>query len=209
MDIRFASQRPEDADVLGFVLTKSTFETFAFPLENPEAARETAKLARFEGAAGQSFLYIASEQGRMVRIVLLGVAEGDTADFSKAGGELLAKVQTCGAKKIILHAENLSGKAAAEVAFGAAQRNWRIDKYRTKLAETAKPSVTEFVVVCAPDDATAVWQGLEAVAAGTALTKELVSEPANVIYPESFVERCLHLKELGVEITVLDDKQMT
>jgi leucyl aminopeptidase len=40
------------------------------------------------------------------------------------------------------------------------------------------------------------------------LTKELVTEPANIIYPESFVERCKHLAELGVEISVLDDKDM-
>jgi leucyl aminopeptidase len=36
----------------------------------------------------------------------------------------------------------------------------------------------------------------------------LVTEPANIIYPESFVARCQHLKELGVEISVLDDKDM-
>jgi len=47
------------------------------------------------------------------------------------------------------------------------------------------------------------------VAEGVALTKELVTEPANIIYPESFVTRCQHLKELGVEITVLDDKDMS
>ena len=40
------------------------------------------------------------------------------------------------------------------------------------------------------------------------MTKELVTEPANIIYPESFVERCKHLAELGVEISVLDDKDM-
>ena len=40
------------------------------------------------------------------------------------------------------------------------------------------------------------------------MTKELVTEPANIIYPESFVARCQHLKELGVEISVLDDKDM-
>ena len=40
------------------------------------------------------------------------------------------------------------------------------------------------------------------------MTKELVTEPANIIYPESFVERCQHLKELGVEISVLDDNEM-
>jgi len=46
------------------------------------------------------------------------------------------------------------------------------------------------------------------VAAGVAFTRELVAEPANILYPESFVERCRHLEELGVRITVLDKAAM-
>ena len=208
MEIRFAGQRPADADVLGFIVTKSTWEGFVFPLENSDAAHATAKVARFEGAAGQSFLYFAQEGGKTVRIVLLAVAEGDAGDYQKAGGELIAKVQTSGAQSVVLHAENLTAKAAAETAYGATLRNWRIDKYRTKLAETAKPSVTSLTVVGAPAEAEGLWPSYAAIADGVALTKELVSEPANIIYPESFVERCKHLGDMGIEITVLDDKDM-
>jgi leucyl aminopeptidase len=207
MQVSFAAERPADADVLGFIVTKSSWEGFEFPLESAAAAREIAKLARFEGGVGQSFLYFAQEGGRTVRICLLSVADSD-GDYIKAGAELLAKVQTCGAKTIALHAANLSAEAAADAAYGATLRNWRIDKYRTKLAETSKPSITGFVVVGAPAGADALWANQAAIADGVALTKELVSEPANIIYPESFVERCLHLKDLGVEITVLDDKEM-
>ncbi|ETI62800.1 leucyl aminopeptidase [Sphingobium sp. C100] len=49
---------------------------------------------------------------------------------------------------------------------------------------------------------------MTAVAAGVAFTRELVAEPANILYPESFVERCRHLEELGVRITVLDKAAM-
>ena len=208
MEIRFAAQRSADADVLGFIVTKSSWDDFVFPLENADAARDIAKLARFEGNSGQSFLYFAQEGGRTIRICLIAVADGDAGDYQKAGGELIAKVQTSGAKSIALHAENMSAKAAAEAAYGATLRNWRIDKYRTKLAETSKPTVTSLTVVGAPAEAEALWPAYAAIADGVALTKELVSEPANVIYPESFVERCQHLADLGVEITVLDDKQM-
>jgi leucyl aminopeptidase len=208
MEISFVAQRPADADVLGFIIPKSSWEDFVFPLENPQAARDIAKTARFEGNTGQSFLYFAQEGGRTVRICLLAVADGDAGDYQKAGGELIAKVQTSGAKTITLHAENLSAKAAAEAAYGATLRNWRIDKYRTKLAETSKPSVTSLAVVGAPAEAATLWPSYAAIADGVALTKELVSEPANIIYPESFVDRCRHLADLGVEITVLDDTQM-
>jgi leucyl aminopeptidase len=208
MKIEFAQARPEAADVLAFIVTKSTFDGFQFPLDNAQMVHDTAKLARFKGDAGQSFLLIAEEGGKLVRIVLLAVAEGDAGDYQKAGGEIVAKVQTSGAAHIAVHAANLSAKAAAEVAYGATLRNWRMDKYRTKLAETSKPTVTALTVVGSPVEATGLWTAYQAIADGVALTKELVTEPANIIYPESFVERCQHLKDLGVEITVLDDKQM-
>ena len=208
MKIEFANTRPPEADVLAFIVTKSSFEGFAFPLENAKLVHDTAKLARFKGDAGQSFLLIASEGGKLVRIVLLAVAEGDAGDYQKAGGEIIAKVQTSGAKHIAIHGANLSAQGAAEAAYGATLRNWRMDKYRTKLAETSKPSVEALTIVGAPAEAGTLWNRYNAIASGVALTKELVTEPANIIYPESFVERCRHLSELGVEITVLDDKQM-
>ncbi|MFN0046618.1 MAG: leucyl aminopeptidase [Sphingorhabdus sp.] len=208
MKIEFAATRPEAADVLAFIVTKSSFEGFVFPLENAQMVHDTAKLARFKGDIGQSFLLIASEAGKLVRIVLLGVADGDAGDYQKAGGEIIAKVQTSGAKHIAIHAENLSAKASAEAAYGAALRNWRMDKYRTKLPETSRPSVEQLTVCGAPAEASGLWVTYQAIADGVALTKELVTEPANIIYPESFVERCKHLADLGVEITVLDDAQM-
>ena len=208
MKINFSDARPQDADVLAFIVTKTTFADFKFPLENSDIVHATAKLARFEAAAGQSFLLINEEGGKLVRIILVGVADGEAGDYQKAGGDIVAKVQTSGAKHIAIHGANLSAKAAAEAAYGATLRNWRMDKYRTKLADTAKPTVETLTVAGAPADANALWPSYHAIAEGVALTKELVTEPANIIYPESFVERCKHLAELGVEISVLDDKDM-
>lgn len=92
MKINFTDARPQDADVLAFIVTKSSFAEFKFPLENNEVIHATAKLARFEGATGQNFLSINEQGGTLVRIMLLGVAEGDAADYQKAGGDIIAKV---------------------------------------------------------------------------------------------------------------------
>ena len=203
MKISFAASQPAQTDVIAFIVTKDSFADFELPLENARQVRETAKLARFEGGVGQSFLLIVEEAGRMIRVVLIGTGVGST-ELQRAGGEILAKVQTCGAKNIVIHGANLAGEDAATIAYGACLRNWRIDKYRTKLAETSKPSVTELIVVGAPAEAQAAWPRYAAIADGVFLTRDLVAEPANIIYPESFVERCMHLAEMGVEITVLD-----
>ena len=43
---------------------------------------------------------------------------------------------------------------------------------------------------------------------GVFLTRDLVSEPANILYPSKFVEICNVLKKSGVIIDVLDEKKM-
>ena len=42
---------------------------------------------------------------------------------------------------------------------------------------------------------------------GIYLTRDLVSEPANVLYPEKFVQLCNVLKKVGIKTEVLDEKK--
>lgn len=39
-------------------------------------------------------------------------------------------------------------------------------------------------------------------------TRDLVNEPGNIIYPESFAQKCIELSSLGLKIKVLDENQM-
>jgi leucyl aminopeptidase len=47
-----------------------------------------------------------------------------------------------------------------------------------------------------------------AVAGGVAIARDLVNEPANVLYPEEFARRASSLKKVGVAVDVLDVKDM-
>ncbi|HYD38563.1 MAG TPA: leucyl aminopeptidase, partial [Allosphingosinicella sp.] len=59
------------------------------------------------------------------------------------------------------------------------------------------------------DGAGEAWNDREALLGGLSLTRELVTEPANIVYPETFVERCRErLEPLGVEFEVLDEARM-
>src|ERR1700733_8643610 len=46
-------------------------------------------------------------------------------------------------------------------------------------------------------------------AEGVELARDLVNEPPNVLFPESFAERAGALRTLGVEVEILDEKAMT
>ncbi len=208
MEVQFADIRSATADIIGFIMRSDEIDDFDFPLDDPEFARQTAKEAKFKASDGQSFLFFAQQGGKSVRIIVLGVGDGDPLSYEKAGGTLISKVQTCGAKTIALHTENLTGKQAASAAYGVKTKNWRMDTYRTKLSKSQQPTIETLIVVGAHAESQAQWLEMAAIADGVMLTRELVAEPANIIYPETFVERCEHLKELGVKITVLGDEEM-
>ncbi|MCX7864093.1 MAG: leucyl aminopeptidase, partial [Novosphingobium sp.] len=75
--------------------------------------------------------------------------------------------------------------------------------------EDKKPTLAEIIVSGAPRGAQSAWQTEAAVAEGVEFTRELVTEPANVLYPESFVERCLErLSGTGIVLRVLDEEAM-
>ena len=38
--------------------------------------------------------------------------------------------------------------------------------------------------------------------------RDLVSEPANVLFPKSFADKCTDLRSLGVNVKILDESEM-
>jgi leucyl aminopeptidase len=130
----------------------------------------------------------------------------------KLGGTAAARLQTSGERKAVVDLTGLGydADAAARVGLGAALRSWRYDRYRTKLKDNQKPTLDEIVIVGGDSGAAKRYEQRWApVVDGVSLTRELVTEPANIIYPETFVERVrAALKSSGVEIEVLDRAAM-
>ncbi len=215
MNVRFADRRPDGAYVLALPLASGAPDAArlaALPADAVDFVRRAAAAARFEGDAGSVVELYAPDAGETRRIALAGLGTGDSdAAYERAGGALVAKFQLSGETTLVvdLSGHRTTGERAARIAFGAVLRNWRYDLYRTKLKPSQKPSLTDLVIVGAGEGAEAAWTSLKAIADGIFLTRELVTEPANIIYPESFVERVRGpLTAAGVEIEVLGEAEM-
>ena len=207
--VRFSASRPAGAHCLILPVAKSGLDGASLP-GDASVLRAAAKAARFEGEAGSSFEQHIGHEAGAQRLVLLGTGAGSAEDLEKAGGALSAKLLTSGEIEATLDVSGLSAsaEAVARMAAAAALRSWRYDTYRTKLPEAQKPTLRDLVIVGAPEGMDAAWAHYSALVQGVALTRELVTEPANVIYPETFVERCQRLKDAGVEIEVLGEAEM-
>ncbi len=148
------------------------------------------------------------------RIDLIGVGE-EPVDrvMAEDFGGLAAGLNdgTSGTPVSILWAgvERNAGAAAARVAFGYRLGDYRFDRYRQDRLDTS----TRGAVTVLSDDASATGQfddDLAHVAAAIYLARDLSSEPGNVIYPQSFVDR-VREQFRGVKnarIRVLEEDEM-
>jgi len=211
MKIRFA----EAAETASIRLAAHVANQDALPARLERALSEGAAAARFTGKPGQLFESFVERDGAIVRVALAGAGrpggEGRLAALEKAGAALSARFLTSGEQVMVLDlgGAGLSAEEAAAVLLGLRLRAWRHDAYRTRLKEEQKRSLEETVVINAPEGAEAAWEVETHVALGVEFTRELVTEPANVVYPESFVERCQQrFAGTGAELTVLDEADM-
>jgi leucyl aminopeptidase len=214
--VTFAAKRPEGAYALAIPVRGE--DMLHDRLAGLDGAARTlairsAEAQRFEreiGAVAETFL-AEGDGARRLLIVGLGGAPGDAAAWEKAGGALSARLLVSGETRLVVDLGGLDAGAgdAARLAFGAAARSWRYDAYRTKLGRKQKPTLEELIVVGAAGGAKAEWAHMAALLDGLDLTRTLVTEPANIVYPESFVARCrAAMEELGVGFEVLDEKAM-
>jgi len=174
------------------------------------------KAARFTGGAGQVADVLAPEGVDFARVLVIGVGKTDAADgmaVERWAGHAVKRTLTGGFEKLVLQPDALPGvsksEAGAHAAMGARLAAYRFDSYRTKLKPEQKPTLEAVeIMMDGPAAAAARAEKDEAVVEGVFFARDLVSEPPNVLYPESFAERLRDLETLGVEVEILEPAQM-
>jgi leucyl aminopeptidase len=171
---------------------------------------------RFKGK-NASVLDIVAPAGLPVpRLLVVGVGKArdlKAQDFVKLGGVAMGKIPGAAREAFII--ADLPGGAIkpdriADIALGVQLRAYAFDRYKTKRKE-GEDKPTQVKVTIAVAAVAAVQKSFAsraAVASGVVLARDLVNEPANVLYPEEFSRRAGDLRKLGVVVDVLDVKDM-
>ncbi|MEJ2273683.1 MAG: leucyl aminopeptidase [Woeseiaceae bacterium] len=168
--------------------------------------------AAFTGEKGQSLTLFAVKPYTRIDLIGTGADAVDRVGAEDFGG-LAAGLNdgTSGTTVRILWSgvDREPGATAAHVAFGYRLGDYRFDRYHE---DRLDPDARSKVIVHSDDAGAAdsFKDDLEHVAAGVYLARNLCSEPGNVIYPETFVER-VREEFAGldnVRIRVLDENDL-
>jgi leucyl aminopeptidase len=162
----------------------------------------------FKGKKGDFLVVVCPHGVDYSHIVLVGLGNVDEQkDFVELGGKIYAAVSKFQNKQCTVVLDSLSEVQIAQVASGAELRSWRFDKYKTKKKE---PPMLETITFIVNEEELAknAFEPLHAVNEGVFLTRHVVSEPPNVLYPVHMSELAKELEPLGVKVEILGEKDM-
>jgi len=176
------------------------------------------KASRFKGSKASSLALLAPGGTGFDRVLLVGLgkpADIEPMAMQNLGGEIYAALSTKGHTAVTVIIDTLDKCAmrpdqmAAEMALGARLRSYRFDKYRTKEKSEDKPSLKAMKILCTGSArARTAFGSKDRVADGVFMTRDLVSEPANIMYPETLAKQAQTLSKLGVKVEVFGEAQM-
>jgi leucyl aminopeptidase len=177
-----------------------------------DSLTRAAAAEHFAGKSGAALDIVLPPDLKVSRLTLVGAGKIDgfrSKDFLKLGGAAAGKLPSAGGAAMVvadLPGGPMSVDAVADLAAGARLRAYAFDRYKTKRKEDEEKqgAVDLTVAVADPSAATRLWRSREGVVGGVTLARDLINEPANVLYPEEFARRAAGLRKLGVMVDALD-----
>jgi leucyl aminopeptidase len=221
MDISFSERAlPDAGTVVVFSMADRTLLPAAQELDEAlgGAISKAVGATRFEGKSSQVLEILAPHGTGIDRVIVAGLgkaSEIEPISGEAVGGTVCARLLVSGAEAVTFVAElpaetSVDGAAfAVALGTGVLLRSYRFDKYRTKEPAEKKPSLTAITIATADHKAAAgKFEQVEKVTRGVFFTRDLVSEPPNVLYPRSFAKEIEKLTADGLDVEVLGEAEM-
>jgi leucyl aminopeptidase len=176
------------------------------------ALKRAVDASRFKGAMGQTVTILAPSGAPAGRVVVVGAGKQSAFDASgaeSAGAHAYNAVKNSGAETLLLMIPPAGVERQAHAAFGIRLAAYRWDRHRPNEKADKKPTVKAVKIAVADTKAAATaFAPLSSLADAICYARDLVSEPANILYPEEYARRVKDLAKLGLEIEVLGVKEM-
>jgi leucyl aminopeptidase len=214
MQIKLAAA-PEPKTLLCVIRGEGEAQSGGFKaLDAAAAAHVKAALAAFgfRGAKGKVQVVSAPADAGFAAYAVAGCGpsvELDAAAMEAVAAGLYHAVKGLGAEGVSIDLRGYDAAVVAQGVFALHLASYRFDKYFGAAKQEKAPTVKTITVVA--DDVAAAEKAfapLKAVCDGVLFARDLVSEPANVLYPQSYADRVKGLEKLGLKVEVLGVAEM-
>jgi leucyl aminopeptidase len=164
----------------------------------------------FEAKFLQSFSFITDE----ALAIAIGSGEENKIDnilLNKIGAKIfsLANAQKYDFANIFIH-QKLNPQQQSQIAFGTLLQSYRFNKYFNNKKKDKELSIQNINFIS--KDSKLIEKDFEKhhiLANNIFMVRDLVSEPSNILNPETYAKFCQEIKVKGLEIEVLGAKDMS
>ena len=141
------------------------------------------------------------------KIIIISLKKNEKS-FEKTGAKLFEFLKNENLNKIHIFGDTIESsnkiKCLHELVHGMKLKSYCFDKYLTK-----KNSETLNISIITKERINLkLIKNFNAIEKGVNLTKDLVSEPGNVLHPDEYARRLTHLKKIGLKITVYNTAKL-
>ncbi len=166
----------------------------------------------FKGEKDQILVVSLPKKTGHARAILIGTGDIKKTDVLTAetlGGRLYGVIKDSGAQQAAIIAPFDDAGFAAHIAAGLALRSYGFDKYKSKKGDKKAKDLSVEIILDKNTQAASAFKLLDAENQGVFFARNVVNEPANIIYPDSYAKLIAkELKPLGVTVEILDEKKM-
>lgn len=173
------------------------------------------KSESFKGKIGNLKILSVTLSGNITNIVLVGVGKVSDLDEQKLeniGGHIGNALKSLSVEHATIESFSFgdADKSAALFASGVILSNYNFYKYYTNKKSEELPKLKSVTLsVHSKENSEKIFEYFKAVAEGIYLARDYVSEPPNVLYPESYANSVYqNLTKHGVEVEILCENEM-
>jgi leucyl aminopeptidase len=161
----------------------------------------------FDSTNGSTYAFSIMDGKKIIWYVMVGVEKSaKSLDIEKIGGKLFKKLKALQVSQSVI-VNDMSVDDLTALANGAYLKSYEFGKYKTK-----KDDKNNLKIIGLTDnkkDADQSFATRKAVSDGVFQARNFVSEPPNVLYPQSYVDMIkAYMKGSKVKVTVLDEKKL-
>lgn len=213
-----SSTKTKDSSAIFFISEDLKFQCSHYKYDYAQDVKKALKaMPSFKGKKGQIMSFMPSGKAEFDHVILVGLGDKDaltTEALMSLGGKIASNLNTAELTSATVcvnfkHKKFSEAEIANNVYCGCALKNYKFTEYFVAKKDDHKTSLKSLNFCLDNEkDAQKLFDETEMLVSSVNFTRNIVSEPGNVIYPETFMQECKKLSKLGLKITVLDQKQM-
>lgn len=205
INISFSNKLKDEDDFFIFGVPSSLILDSSFKVLNQnDALSDLLKLGIFKGKFGEIFQSTIIINKKLKPVILVGIGEKvalSNLKYIELGGKLAVYIKKNKINSASVFIPALSAEKSNAIAEGLLSRSYEFTKYKTNY-EAANANIS--IITKEAQEAYIYYKKLFSLYESIYITRDLATEPANVLTPDSFSVLCKKLEDIGVEVEIHD-----